>query len=72
MERSDLSMRVRRLGLTQAELAKRCGVSLRGLAHGLNSELWQYVVIVELLEALTYEQRREWVETKRGKDLESD
>ena len=62
MKKDGLSGRLRRCGVGQGELAKRCGVSLRGMAHGLAANLWQYVIIIELLETLTFEQRREWLD----------
>lgn len=55
-------MRLKRLGMTQAELAGRCGVTLRTAQHGIKNGVWQYEVVIELLEALTYEQRREWLD----------
>lgn len=72
MSDNDLSGRLRRCGITQGELAARCGLVLGTVHSGLKAGRWQYVVIVELLEALPFEQRRIWVETKRGKDSDDE
>ena len=46
-------------------------MTLGAVHQGLQGEgRWHYRAIVELLEALPFEQRRIWVETKRGKDSE--
>ena len=62
MSNEDLNGRLRRCGITQGELAKRCGVTLGPVHSGLKAERWQYIAIVELLEALTFEQRRQWLD----------
>jgi len=71
MKHDGLSARLRRCGINQRELAARLGVTLGAVHQGLQGEgRWHYRAIVELLEALPFEQRRIWVETKRGKDSE--
>ena len=64
MRNEDLNGRLRRCGITQGELAKRCGLTLGTVHSGLKNQRWQYIALVELLEMLTYEQRREWMAKK--------
>ena len=65
MEKNELAMRLKRLGMTQADFAKRCGVTLRTAQHGIYGGVWQYVALIELLEMLTFEQRREWLDNQK-------
>ena len=58
----NLIKKLRRTGITQAELANRIGVTHRTVHHGLKRELKQYAALVSLLELLSYEDRRGWLE----------
>ena len=61
----NLIKKLRRTGITQAELANRIGVTHRTVHHGLKRELKQYAALVSLLELLSYEDRRGWLEQAR-------
>ena len=68
MKTDGVSSRLRRCGISQRELAERLGFTIGAVAQGLRGDgRWAYRTLIELLELLTYEQRREWLETKRGK-----
>ena len=58
----DLIGRLRRTGVNQSEFARRIGVTHRTVHHGLKKELKQYSALVSLLELLSYEDRRGWLE----------
>ena len=58
----DLIGRLRRTGVNQSELARRIGVTHRTVHHGLKKELKQYSALVSLLELLSYEDRRGWLD----------
>ncbi|MAK54654.1 MAG: hypothetical protein CML17_02175 [Pusillimonas sp.] len=60
-----LIQKLRRTGITQAELASRIGVTHRTVHHGLKNELKQYAALVSLLELLSLEDRRAWLDQKR-------
>lgn len=63
MKTDGLSARLRRCGISQKELAERLGFTIGAVAQGLRGDgRWAYRTIIELLEALTYEQRREWLD----------
>lgn len=66
----NLIKKLRRTGITQAELANRIGVTHRTVHHGLKRELKQYAALVSLLELLSYEDRRGWLE-QASKDTTS-
>lgn len=66
MESNDLQARLKRMAMQQKDFAARCGVTIRTAHHGLKSGLWQYRTIIELLETLTFEQRRDWLDQQRG------
>lgn len=53
--------RLKATGLDQVELAKRLGVSVTAVKKGLWSANSRYTALVEALEIMTPEQRREWV-----------
>ena len=66
----NLISRLRRTGVNQSELARRIGVTHRTVHHGLKRELKQYAALVSLLELLSYEDRRGWLE-QASKDTTS-
>ena len=72
MNENDLQARLKRMAMQQKDFAARCGVTIRTAHHGLKTGLWQYRTIIELLEALTFEQRRDWLDQKHGGDKAND
>lgn len=73
MKTDGLSARLRRCGISQKELSERLGFTLGAVAQGVRGDgRWAYKTIIELLELLTYEQRRDWLDQKHGGDQVDD
>lgn len=71
MRNDGLSARLRRCGINQKELAERLGVTLGAVHQGIQGEgRWHYRAILELLELLPYEQRRQWLDQQRAGELD--
>jgi hypothetical protein len=64
MTKDGYTGRLSAMGIRQAQFANRLGVTTVNVRKMLSSENKRYTAIIELLELLSDEQRRQWLSQK--------
>ena len=62
MKKSPASKRLKALKITNSALGRRLGVTQSSVSQGLANENKRYIGLLDALEMLTPEQRKQWLE----------
>lgn len=62
MIKSTWAERLRKIGISQVDLARRRGVHVNTVSRQLRADDPSYTTLIEALEIMSADQRREWLE----------